>query len=480
MNITEPLRRLARVAPEAPAIIRANGSVISYALLDHAIDTIGVHAAALGLKPGDIAALRITGPDESIGLIVVLGLARIGVVTTDAMLPSPPVALRFHTTTGTAPGTIAVDAGWLPDAPAEPGAAVPPIHNDPASIFRITDSSGTTGMPKAVMVTHAQMTQRQLLHAMMEPSGPDTRRIVGVGFDCNFGMQYVLLTLWGGGTLVLSSPERIGEALTRHGVTTIVTTPAALRAMLDALPENAGPFPSLRTVHTGGSLLPPALHRLASERLTPELHAIMGATEVSAIASGPMKDMLNRPDCVGTIWPGIEVVAVDSAGRPLPPGETGVLRIRTPLLASGYLNADDNAEERFQDGWFHSSDIGTVWPDGSLTLHGRTSEAINAGGQKVHPHIIEQALLKLPTVLEAAAFGVPDASGVIRVQAAIVARAPIEQAVLSAFCQRALGPLAPVGILQMKALPRNVNGKVLRERLVDVAMHLMAEQDAAP
>ncbi|MFO1025885.1 MAG: long-chain fatty acid--CoA ligase [Acetobacteraceae bacterium] len=475
MNITEPFRRLARLMPTAPAIIRADGSTISYGLLDHAIDTIGAHAIRLGLKPGDIAALRITGPDESIGLILVLGLARIGVVTTDATLPSPPVALRFHAGSGTAPGAITVDAGWLPDGPADPGAPPPPIHRDSASIFRITESSGTTGMPKPVVVTHEQMTQRQLLHQLMEPSGPDTRRVVGVGFDCNIGMQYVLLTLWAGGTLVLSSPPRIAEALTRHGVTTIVTTPATLRAMLDGLPDDAGPFPSLRTVHTGGSLLPPALHRLTAERLTPEIHAIMGATEISAIASGPMRDMVNKPDSVGTIWPGIDVEALDEAGHPLPVGQTGVLRIRSPLLASGYLHADDDAAERFQDGWFYASDIGTVWPDGTLTLSGRTSEAINAGGQKVHPHIIEQALLKLPTVLEAAAFGVPDSSGVVRIQAAIVARAPIEDAVLITFCQRALGPIAPVGILQMKALPRNANGKILRERLADTAMRLMHE-----
>ncbi len=111
-----------------------------------------------------------------------------------------------------------------------------------------------------------------------------------------------------------------------------------------------------------------------------------------------------------------------------------------------------------------------------LTISGRASDVINAGGVKVHPEIIEAALLKLPTVLDAAAFGVPDATGVTRIQAAIVARTQIENAVLNDFCRVALGSVAPVGIMQMKALPRNEAGKIMREQLVDLALRMMHER----
>lgn len=134
---------------------------------------------------------------------------------------------------------------------------------------------------------------------------------------------------------------------------------------------------------------------------------------------------------------------------------------------------DEASAQAFRDGWFVSGDIGAVWPDGMLTVTGRVSDLINRGGTKVSPRVIEQALLSLPTVIDAAAFGVPDASGLEQIWAAIVARARIDDTVLNAFCQRALPGISPTTILQMAALPRNENGKLLREQLVAIALRTL-------
>ena len=107
-----------------------------------------------------------------------------------------------------------------------------------------------------------------------------------------------------------------------------------------------------------------------------------------------------------------------------------------------------------------------------LSLAGRTHEVINSGGVKLSPHVIEEALLTLPLVTDAAAFGVPDAAGIEQPWAAIVAAAPIDNAVLTAFCQKVLPGRAPKVILQMQALPRNASGKVQRDLLVAYAVQV--------
>jgi acyl-coenzyme A synthetase/AMP-(fatty) acid ligase len=474
MNVTEPLRRIARLNPNAVAIIRAGGSSISYGLLDHAIDRMAGYASRLGLKPGDIASLTIAGPDESLGLTLMLAFARIGVASAEPSVPPGHTALRFCCGPSALPGHVAFDPGWMPNQPAGPDYERPAIHSDPDAVLGVFPSSGTTGRPKHIVITHRQMMQRVLLRWVADGAAPATR-IVGIGLGCAWGVESVLRTLLAGGTLVLSNPGQAAADIARHSVTSIVTTPVGLRTLLELVPPGAGPFASLDSVQVGGSLLPPALYGEAVARLTPNIHSTMGSSEAAGFVSAPMRDLFSRPGAVGFIWPGVEVQALDEAGQPLAAGREGVLRIRSGMTASGYLAEDGIPSERFVDGWFHSGDIGTVWPDGMLTITGRTTDVINAGGVKVHPQVIESVLLKLPTVLDAAAFGVPDAMGVTRIWAAIVARSRIDDAVLNAFCRHALPGIAPQTILQIKALPRNENGKVMREQLVDIGLHAIRQ-----
>ena len=113
MNVTEPIRRIARLNPNATAIIRADGSRIGYGVLDHAIDRMAGYAARLGLAPGDIAGLRIAGPDESLGLILMLALARIGVASAEPDAPAKRLRLRFQAGASPAPGNVGFDASWV-------------------------------------------------------------------------------------------------------------------------------------------------------------------------------------------------------------------------------------------------------------------------------------------------------------------------------------------------------------------------------
>lgn len=479
MNITEPIRRIARLTPDAIALVRADGGTISYAVLEHAIDRMATHAQRLDLKPGDNVGLTITGPDESLGLTLMLALARIGVASTEPPWPRHHLRFCFQSGPTITPGNVAFDASWTTSEVAGPDHKPVAIHDNPDAVWRIMSSSGTTGLPKHIVVTHRQQHSRITMKWLADGGGRATR-IIGIGLGSTLGLLSVLHTLWASGTIVLSDPKNAWAAIERYGVTSLITTPVSLRAILESMPPGTGPFPTLATIDLTGSSLPPALHHMATARLCPNILSIMGSTEVAGIASAPMSVLASRPGAAGYIWPGVEVQATDENRQKLPVGSEGVLRIRSPMVASGYLPDDDDPWERFEDGWFYSADIGTVGQDGMLYLNGRATDVINAGGVKVNPVSIERVLTSLPTVDDAAVFGVPDATGLIQIWAAIVAKSRIDDEVLNSFCRHALPSTPPRTILQMKTLPRNENGKVMREQLVDLAVQVMRRENSLP
>ena len=155
--------------------------------------------------------------------------------------------------------------------------------------------------------------------------------------------------------------------------------------------------------------------------------------------------------------------------RPLPPNTEGILRIRGANVIAGYVGDEAASAAVFRDGWFYCGDIGAVSPDGLLTVSGRDGDFINAGGNKLSPLVVEDVLLSLPQVTEAAAFGVPDRMGVVQIWAAIVSAAPVEMTVLQALCRDRLAEKAPKFIIQIKGLPRNANGKLVRAELIRFA-----------
>ncbi len=161
---------------------------------------------------------------------------------------------------------------------------------------------------------------------------------------------------------------------------------------------------------------------------------------------------------------------MDEQDRTLPPDNEGVLRIRGATVVSGYLGAPALSAEIFRDGWFYPGDVGAISADGMMSVTGRRGEFINAGGNKLSPQVVEDVLLSLPQVTDAAAFGVPDKLGVVQIWAAIVATTRVENAVLTRLCGERLGEKSPKFIMQLKGLPRNANGKVLREELVKFAL----------
>ncbi len=435
---------------------------------------MAAHALRLGLRPGDSAEITVMPPDEAPALILLLALARIGVTTADPrLLEHTAIAFQAAGAKIAAPGAVPFDASWLEgDAPAAP------IHDDPSALVHILASSGTTGRPKRIGFTHDLMARR-VFARWLGLSGGRAVPMIAVGLSGAWGYASVLRTLWAGGTIVLFDARDPIAPMHRHGVTHVLASTLALRSILGHLPADARPPPALEVIETGGSAVPLGLLQETMARLCPDVLVYLGATEVGGIAAGPAATVLaereSRPGLIGPLFPGARAQAVDAADQPLPPGREGVLRVATGTHVEGNLGETD-PDGALRGGWFYPGDLGAVWPDGTISLTGRASEIINSGGMKVSPSVIEERLLTLPGVAEAAVFGVPDAGGIERVWAAIVADPPLDDAVLDAFSDRSPKGQAPEIILRLAALPKTETGKVLRRALRDMALTISARE----
>ena len=470
MNITDAIRDLARVRPQATALVGLSGIAMPYAALDRLIDRFARRALAHGLRPGDIAGLSLGPPDEALSLILALALARIGVATAETTLPPRHLAAAFLQADAVPPDgvrPIAFDESWLAgDADDTPV----PSHRDGAAILRIFSTSGTTGRPSHCPVSHADMAIRieGRGYPIVSPDWP-AMLLCAMGIGGHAGFRGCLTALLAGGTLVFSNLASLPNAVLRHHVTCIALSPHTLQDVLNRIPPGVGPLPSLRALRVSGSQLPWRLAQRAAERLCPNVVTTFGATETGNLCSGRYNARPDVPLAIGTLLPDVAVEAVDDAGEPLPPGAEGELRMRTPGMVTSYFDDDALTRARFRDGWFYPGDRGLVTPDRVLVVSGRTGEFINSGGVKVNPRTIENVLLSLPEVTEAAAFGVPDPDGMAQIWAAIAVEHPVDVTALNRLCTQRLGAQAPRTIMQMKALPRNANGKVLTGELVAYA-----------
>ena len=471
MNITEPVRRHAVMKPTAVAFVRIDGTEVTYRAFDGMIDAVAEVLGDLGAEPGLTAGLSMAGADPFPPLVVALAMARIGVVSSDTRLPAADLDLSCpglgETGVAGVPA-LPVSALWaaMPERPEDvpPG----PIHQGGAAICRIFGTSGTSGRPKFVPASHDLLANRVLAKSIALGERDDMH-LCATAFGAAMGFHDMLRSLFAGGTLVLSTPSDAIAAVRRHRVNSMLMSPAMLGSLLQAMPDSDTPPPAMVEIEVSGGTLPGPILALAERKLCDRIVSVYGASETHVIASAPARMLGGRPGAVGMVHPGVRVEAIDAAGEPLPAGETGVLRIGGPAVAAGYTADEGPTDGAFRDGWFVTGDLGSVSADGWVTLHGRANEVINAGGVKVSPAAIEEVLLALPGVRDAAAFAMEDARQLQHIWAAVVLEPGTEIAALAIQCGRRLNEQAPRFFLPLTEIPRNANGKILRDALIVLA-----------
>lgn len=465
MHIGLPVAERAAREGASPALVLRNGATVGYAALDASVRSVAARLRAAGVAPGAIVALDVASPRAS--LVAILAIARLGAA---AAAPSlPPSVPSAHVVDPGLPvrrgrTTIALDPAWLAEAP--PRGESDLVGADDA-LAVVHASSGTTGAPRGVGVTHARLAARIATLAGAVPMAERARVLCTARTISCYGLDTWLRALHGGGTVVIASrPEDVAASIARHRVEHVALNPLWVERLLAAAPSIARPFPSLGRIECAGSHLARPLADAALARLSPEVWNHYGTTEAGCIGAAPWR--ADDADAGATVRaaPGVDVGAIDASGAPLAPGGHGRLRARGPGFADRYVDDAAASADAFREGWHVTADEGTASADGVLRIDGRVGESIDVGGYKLSPRAIEDALMSIRGVVDAVAFGVASHSGIDELWAAVVVVSTAVRATLSHEVRARLGGLAPRVLVAIDAIPRNDAGKVRRDELV--------------
>ena len=195
-----------------------------------------------------------------------------------------------------------------------------------------------------------------------------------------------------------------------------------------------------------------------------------GSTEGGIVSNLRPADQLRKLQCVGLPFPLTSVRIIDEDGREVGPGEPGELFSSSPYLFSGYWNRPDETRDAIQDGWFSAGDIAYRDEEGYIYLIDRKNDKIISGGVNIFPREIEEVLLRHPSILEAAVFGIPDERWGEAVHAAVVLQpdTPATKDSIIDFCAGSIARYKlPKQVEFVDTLPRNAAGKILRRELRD-------------
>lgn len=347
---------------------------------------------------------------------------------------------------------------------------------DPEDVAIIMYSSGTTGRPKGVALTQANLIEHTVNAFQGWELDPDDKSLVSMPLFHVGGSSYMQLGLHTGiasyMTRDVDGAQLAGGILAGANRTFLV--PAVLAKVLESGPDAVKLFSALKTYGYGASPMPLPLLRQALEAW-PDTDFIQayGLTEVGGVISRLMPEdhrsgNEERMVSAGTLVPGAELRVVDpDTGEDVPTGEQGELWFRTKQLMKGYHNKPDaTAEAITSDGWFRTGDIGRVDADGFIFVEDRLKDMIITGGENVYSIEVERVLAEHPAVAEVAVIGVPDEKWGEAVKAVVSLEGEASESDLISFArERLAGYKCPKTVDIVDELPRNPTGKILKKDL---------------
>jgi acyl-CoA synthetase (AMP-forming)/AMP-acid ligase II len=365
---------------------------------------------------------------------------------------------------------------WL--AQATPAAPLANLEDtDP---FTLVYSSGTTGQPKGIVISHRS--RALTFHGMaMEYGcyGPDDRQLGIAPLAHGAGFAFIMATLYFGGTVEILpkfDPARVVEKLSTEPFTGVFMVPTHFQSIfgLDAayLERHRGRASALRTIISNAAALPQSIkEQIVGYWGEGKLHETYGSTEGGIVTNLRPQHQLTKLQSVGPAFALNTVKLVGDDGREVERGEVGELFSTSPYVFNGYWGQPEETDRALKDGWVSAGDLARQDADGFLYIVDRKKDVVITGGINVYPREIEERLHKHPAVLEAAVVGVPDEHWGEALRAYVVLRentnADVED--LVAHCRETLaGYKVPKDFRFIAQLPRNAGGKVLKRTLKEL------------
>jgi acyl-CoA synthetase (AMP-forming)/AMP-acid ligase II len=345
-------------------------------------------------------------------------------------------------------------------------------------------TSGTSGHPKGVMLTHANLLFMAASFQALRKVGPGDIVYGVLPMAHVVGLSSQLLgALFCGATLVLEerfTPERLLAEL-RNGLTVLIGVPAMYARMIDWCAKEGITLQghALRVLGTAGAPLTPDLKAAIEAAFGCPLQNGYGLTEMSPTVAQTRLESPRKDCSIGAPIPGVEIRIVDLNGNDVGEGETGELWVRGPNLMKGYYrDADQTRRAVNTEGWFNTGDMARQGSDAALFIVGRTKELIIRSGFNVYPVEVEEVLNSHPSVVQSAVVGrsVQDNEEVVAF-IEIASNADLSKEELMTFLRRQLSPYKiPAEIRTMPALPAAPTGKLLKNEM----KHLAARPASAP
>ena len=502
-SIAEMFLTRVRETPDR-TLIYYYDEVISYAEVNDRANAVARYLTEKGVKKGDIVSVMILNSPEI--YYTMFGAQKLGAVTgaVNYMLKGPEIAYVLE---DSQPQVAFVGSdymeefakGWhlskhkpvvvevvtgiahtakiaettlkeiLTKYPAEES-LVPQSLDDPVMLLY---SSGTTGMPKGILLSNRNELAICKGKAIFGTSRPgDVFMIILPMFHVNPLCVWTYPTLYLGLTLCIRksfSPADFWPSLMRYGVTTVQGVPAMYAYIYNAADPKTIEFDNLklRMAFTGAAPMPVDLIRGFKEKYGVEVvdgYGLTEATGVSTTSSGIPENI----GSIGMAFPGLEVEIMDDHINILPYGERGEICVKGDAVMIGYLNKPEATAETLKDGWLHTGDMGHMDETGYVYISGRKKEMINRGGENIYPREIEIPLEQHPKIAEVAVIGAPDKALGERVRACIILNENCSMTadeVKAYLADKIAKYKLPEYVEFMTNFPRNPTGKILKQEI---------------
>src|SRR6202167_5813779 len=449
---------LADPGSSAPAIISPSPlMVVSYKALAEQVERLSGQLRAAGLKPGDSVAIVLPNGLEFLVVFLALAHARLAAVLLNPA--EKPDEIRFFIEDAQARAVVAEGAKfevmeatagldlpiWQPRVDSRGVVELPELPNasrtsidapNPDDIALFAYTSGTTGRPKCVPLTHSNVLwSARNIAAHYDLTSADCSLVVLPMFHGHGLIGAALSPLASGGSVIIPprfSASEFWKLFREHHATWYSAVPTIHQVLLARADSDGAPHSGPRFIRScSAPLAPTILTKLEKRFGAPVLEAYVMTEAAHQVASNPLPPLPHKP---GTVGLSTEISIIDEKGQHLEANTPGEVVVRGPNVMRGYRNNPEANAAAFIDGWLRTGDIGAIDNDGYLALTGRIKELINRAGEKISPVEVEAVLLEHPAVAEAAVFGVPDAKYGEEVSAAVVLRSAATAQELQAYC----------------------------------------------
>ena len=463
-----PGHTVAAMLPNTPEMIEAHfGVPMTGAVLNTLNTRLDAEALAFMLAHGEATVLLT---DTEFAPVIERALARLErrPLVIDVDDPLGPGGRRLGET-----GYEDFIAGGDPDFPWR-------RPEDEWEPIALNYTSGTTGNPKGVMVTHLNMVFAAGSIAEYLRLRPHDRILGVVPLAFDYGLYQLLMSVHIGGTLVLERsfayPAQILKRVDEERVTVFPGVPTIFATLLSTHQRTPLLHTTVERVTNTAAALPPTFHDPLREIFPNALvFRMYGLTECKRVSYLEPELLEERPTSVGKAIPGTQTLVLDAEGNPVEPGETGILHVRGPHVMAGYWRQPELSAEMLVDGplpgerMLCTHDHFTIDEEGFLYFVGRSDDIIKTRGEKVSPIEVENALYAIPGVREAAVLGVPDEllGEAIHAYVALDDGVELTERDLAAACRERLeGFMVPSKFLFVDELPKTTTGKIRKKGLL--------------